>query len=120
MSFQNIAFKHTNTGVDSRLDGYVAEKLDTLAKYVDKDLAKVEVEYEKISSHRQGDVCRVEVNISVGRDYYHSENTKETFEAAINLVRDELEVEMDKTHKKRTSLFRKGARKIKEMMRFGG
>lgn len=119
MSFQNIAFKHTNIGVDSALDGYVAEKLDTLAKYVDANLAKVEVEYEKIPSHRQGDVCRVEVNISVGRDYYRAENTKETFEAAINLVRDELEVEMDKTQKKRISLFRRGARKIKEMIRFG-
>jgi ribosomal subunit interface protein len=119
MSFQNIAFKHTNIGVDSALDGYVAEKLDTLAKYVNAEEAKVEVEYEKVASHRQGDVCRVEVNISAGRDYYRSENTKETFEAAINLVRDELEKEMDKNHKRRISLFRRGARKIKEMMRFG-
>ncbi len=119
MSFQNIAFKHTNTGVDSVLDGYVAEKLDTLSKYVNVEVAKVEVEYEKLAAHRQGDVCRVEVNISVGRDYYRAEKTKETFEAAINLVRDELEVEMDKTQKKRISLFRRGARKIKEMMRFG-
>jgi ribosomal subunit interface protein len=119
MSFQNIAFKHTNTTVDSQLDGYVAEKLDTLAKYVDADLARVEVEYEKVPSHRQGDIYRVEVNISVGGDYYRAENTKETFEAAINLVRDELDVEMNKNQKKRISLFRKGARKIKEMMRFG-
>lgn len=118
MSFQNIAFRHNNIGVDSELDGYVAEKLDTLAKYVNADEARVEVEYEKVASHRQGEICRVEVNITAGRDFYRAENTKETFEAAINLVRDELEKEMDKNQKKRSSLFRRGARRIKEMMRF--
>jgi ribosomal subunit interface protein len=119
MSFQNIAFKHTHTEVDSRLDGYVVEKLNTLAKYVNADEARVAVEYEKLSAHRHGEVCRVEVNISSGKDYFRAVSTKETFDAAINLVRDELESEMDKNHKKRISLFRSGARKIKEMMRFG-
>ena len=118
MSFQNIIFKHTNIGSDSKLDAYATEKFLTLAKYTSAD-ARVEVEYERVASHRQGEICRVEVNINAGRDFYRAENTKETFEAAINLVRDELEAEMDKAQKKRSSLFRRGARRIKEMMRFG-
>jgi ribosomal subunit interface protein len=119
MSFQNIAFRHNNIGVDSELDGFVAEKLDSLSKYVNASEARVEVEYERVASHRQGEICRVEVNITTGRDFYRAENTKETFEAAIILVRDELDKEMNKAQNKRSSLFRRGARRIKEMMRFG-
>jgi ribosomal subunit interface protein len=119
MSFENIIFKHTNIGTDLKLDAYLAEKLQPLSKYTTGVETQVEVEYEKVASHKQGDICRVEVNITAGRDFYRAENTRETFESAINLVRDELEQEMNKTQKKRNSLFLLGARKIKDMIRFG-
>ena len=117
MSFQNIIFKHTNSSKDKVLDAYVTEKLQTLLKYTAGVEARVEVEFEKVVSHKQGDICRVEINISTGKDFYRVERTKETFESAVNLVRDELEQKMNEVQKKRQSLFLRGARKIKEMVR---
>ncbi|KKT79316.1 MAG: hypothetical protein UW75_C0017G0002 [Parcubacteria group bacterium GW2011_GWF2_44_8] len=120
MVFQNITFKHTNTEVGDGMDAYTTEKLNSLLKYVSEDQeAKAEVEYEKIVAHRTGPVCRVEVNIWVGGDIYRSENTQATFEAAVDVARDELDQEMGKAHKRRHSMLRRGGRKIKEMMRFG-
>jgi ribosomal subunit interface protein len=120
MVFQNITFKHTNTEVGDGMDAYATEKLSSLLKYVSADQeTKAEVEYEKIASHRTGPVCRVEVNIWSGGELYRAENTQSTFEAAVDVVRDELDQEMRKAHKKRHSLLRRGGRKIKEMMRFG-
>lgn len=119
MSFQNITFKRTNIGPDSALDAFTTEKLQSLQKYTADEEARAEVEFERVASHRQGEICRVEVNINAGRDFYRAINTKETFEAAVMLVRDELEQEMDKNQKKRNSLFLRGARRIKEMVRFG-
>jgi ribosomal subunit interface protein len=120
MVFQNITFKHTNTEVGNGMDAYSTEKLTTLLKYVSEDQeAKAEVEYEKIVAHRTGPVCRVEVNIWVGGELYRAENTQSTFEAAVDVVRDELDQAMRRVHKKRHSLLRRGGRKIKEMMLFG-
>ena len=120
MVFQNITFKHTNTTVRDGMDSYATEKLSSLLKYVSEGQeARAEVEYEKITAHRTGPVCRVEVNIWVEGVLYRSENTQSTYEAALDVARDELDLEMKKAHKKRHSLLRRGGRKIKDMMRWG-
>ena len=120
MSFQNITFKHTNSDTDSRIHNFVTQKLSVLEKYVD-DVAvvKVEVEFEKVAPHNSGDICRVEINVVVGGTLYRAEQTKSTFEAAVDVAKDELDQEMRRAHKKKHSMFRKGARQIKDMMRFG-
>ncbi len=121
MSFQNISFKHNGSGTDSRIHGFVTQKLSVLEKYVDNtDPVKIEVEFEKVAPHNSGDICRVEINLSVGGTLYRAERTHSTFESAIDLAKDELDQEMRRAHKKRHSMFRKGARKIKDMVRFGG
>jgi ribosomal subunit interface protein len=120
MAFKNITFKHTNSDTDSRIHEFVRQKLVSLEKYVaDGVEARVEVEFEKVASHKSGPICRVEVNVWVDGSLYRADNTQETFEAAIDVVKDDLDHEMKKAHKKRNSLFRKGSRKIKEMLRFG-
>ena len=48
---------------------------------------------------------------------FRAEATEETFEIAIDVVRNELDQAMRKSHEKRDSLKRQGGRKIKEMIR---
>ncbi len=120
MVFQNITFKHTNSNTDSRIHGFVSQKLSPLEKYVgDETDVRCEVEFEKVAPQKSGNVCRVEVNIWVAGTLYRAEAVGETSESAVDIVRDELEQEMRKAHKKRNSLLRRGGRKIKEMVRFG-
>jgi ribosomal subunit interface protein len=120
MAFQNITFKHTNSDTNSSIREFTSQKLATLDKYIgDETDVRCEVEFEKVTSQKTGPICRTEVNIWLRGTLFRSEVTQETFEAAVNLVRDELDYEMKKAHKKHHSLIRKGGRKIKEMMLFG-
>jgi ribosomal subunit interface protein len=120
MAIQNITFKHTNSNTDSRIDAFVTQKLSVLEKYVgDETDIRVEVEFEKVTPQKTGNVSRVEVNVWASGTLYRAEAVGQTYEAAVDMVRDELAQEMRKAHKKRNSLIRRGGRKIKEMMRFG-
>ncbi len=119
MTFKNITFKHTNSETNSSIHNFVSQKLNTLLKYVGEGQeATAEVEFEKITSHKSGSICRAEVNVTVGGTLYRAENTAETFDAAVDSVRDQLDQAMAKAHKKRNSMFRKGGRMVKEMMGF--
>ena len=120
MIFPNITFKQTNSGIGEATQNTVTQKLTVLQKYMaDANDVRCEVEFEKVTSHKSGMICRVEVNLWVEGELFRAENTQTTFEAAIDAVRDELDQEMNKSHKKRHSLMRRGGRKIKEMMRWG-
>jgi ribosomal subunit interface protein len=118
MIFKNITFKHTNIETDQKLDSLVEQKLVSLEKYVNKGSeVRVEAEFEKIPSHKSGPICRLEMNVWLDGSLFRAESTEETFEIAVDVVRNQLDQEMRKSNKKHSSLFRRGARKIKEMMR---
>lgn len=120
MIIQNIIFKHTNVSSDAKLEALVQEKYTALNKYLPAESdVTCEVEFERIPSHQSGKIYRVETNLRVSGTLYRAEATAESFEAAIDVVRRELETEMDKANKKRTSLVKRGGRIIKEMLRFG-
>ena len=92
MSFPTIIFKHNNTRVENDLHILAEQKLSSLSKYIgDETDVKCEVEFERITSHHSGDTHCVEVNLWLAGEMYRATSTKETFEAAIDIVRDELE-----------------------------
>lgn len=120
MKFPDIVFKGTNVAVSDKLKTLVEQKFSTLANFVgDESDVRCEVEFEKESSHNSGQIYRVEVNLWLAGDLYRADVTKETFEAAIDVVRDELDRDLSKKHDKRQTLKRKGGREIKEVVRFG-
>lgn len=120
MVFKNITFKHTDSGIDSKIHELVSQKLSPLQKYVNDNVeVRIDVEFEKVAAQKSGPICRVEVNFWVGVTLYRAEATQVTYEAAVDVVKGELDQEMRRAHNKQTSLIRKGGRAIKEMMRFG-
>ncbi|MCU0678189.1 MAG: HPF/RaiA family ribosome-associated protein [Candidatus Pacebacteria bacterium] len=120
MTFPTITFTHKNVSPDHTLHALVTSKLTSLQKYLKGARSvRCEVEFERITSHTQGSVCRIEVNLWRGDRLARAEATEETFEKAVDEVRRNLEHELERAHDKRVSMFRKGARRIKEMMRWG-
>ena len=120
MAFQNITFKHDNSDTNSSIHGFVSQKLSSLEKYVgDETDVRCEVEFEKVAPHKSGAICSVEVNIWVAGVLFRAQATQDTYEAAVDIVRDELDQAMRKAHTKKGSLLRQGGRMIKEMVRFG-
>ncbi len=121
MSFPQISFKHTNTPVAYLLQDKVTQKFQSLAHHVAGDTtARCEVEFKKVAPHQNGPVYRVEANVWCDGVMYRAEETAESFEKAIDSVRGEIDRELQHARTKRQSLWRKGARKMKELMRFGG
>lgn len=120
MSFPMINFKSTNTEISDDLK-YVAEnKLATLDKFIGEAPAICDVEFERVTNHhQQGEIFRVEVNLQIEGNLHRAEATAESFEKALDQTRDDLQHELHAKQGKQETLFIKGARQIKEMMRWG-
>ncbi len=120
MSFPIITFKTTNVVLEGIHQDLVTKKFITFERYVGNatDL-KCEVEFEKIGAQTNGKVYRVEANFYRDGQLFRAEATEENFEKAIDEVRDELDKELRRDGKKHETLFLRGARSIKEMLRFG-
>ncbi len=120
MVSKHISFKHTNGHSDAHLEVYATEKLASLDKFTGGATdVRSEVEFEKMVSHKSGPICRAEVNVFVDGSVYRSEATEMTFEAALDVAKDELAHEMSRAREKRASLIKRGGRKLKELLRFG-
>ncbi len=118
MSFPTIVFKFTQTPVVHQLEDLVTQKFQSLERYVGgKPDARCEVEFVKVAPHQHGEIYQVEANIWVDGVLYRAEAVAENFEKAIDGVRSELDTELGRARTKRMSLFRRGARKMKAMMR---
>jgi len=120
MTFPTPNFKITNADVPQALQTLLERKLQPLQRYLGDETDVVcDVEFEKVTARERGPVHRIEINLQVAGDLYRAEATLESFEAAIDEVRDELDKELRRKNRKQETLFKKGSRKIKEMMRFG-
>ncbi len=120
MTFPTITFTHKNVAPDQTLQTLVTTKLTSLQKYLEGARSiRCEVEIERLTAHANGPICRIEANLWRGDRLARAEATEETFEKAVDEVRRNLEHELERAHDKRVSLFRKGARRIKDMMRWG-
>lgn len=118
MTTPNITFKHTNTDIDYELQSILTQKITALEKYFEEPTL-VEVEFRKEAPKNNGEVFVVELNCSVKGELYRAVAKSEGFEKSIDKVRNELDKELRRAKKKRGSMFRKGARRIKDMMRWG-
>ncbi len=117
MSFPNINFKITNAEVDENLKIIAENKLSTLSKFIGEAHSICDLEFEKITNHHnQGNIHRVEINLQINGDLHRTEATDETFEKALDKAKEELWNKLQSVQGKRETLFKRGARKIKEMM----
>lgn len=99
---------------------YVLKRIESLEKFVPQNDQSVKCEFEvgkTTHHHKQGDFFRAEIKLHIsGKDFY-AVSEKDDLYAAIDMVRDEI-VQALTTHKdKKITLFRKGASRIKDMMK---
>jgi ribosomal subunit interface protein len=120
MTLPTIKYKATNTELQNHLMNLVEEKFTTLDKYIGEETdVSLEVEFKKEAPHQNGDVYRFEANLWLRGKLYRADAVESNFEKAIAHVRDGLDTELLRHHKKSESLVRRGGRKIKEILRFG-
>ncbi len=118
-----INVKTTNIELTPALDQYLRYKLSKVKKYIDESNgeAMVDVEIGKTTEHhKQGQLFKAEINLVLpGQSLRRADIADFDLYTAIVTARDELVLQIKSTQQKQVTLFRRGARKIKEMMKRG-
>ncbi len=113
-----FTYKRNNLPDTHPAEALIELKYPALAKYWRDDATVLcEIEFEKVAPKKAGAVYRVEANLTVDGSLYRAEATLESLEQALDEVRNELDKELRRTKKKGETLFKKGARAGKEMLR---
>lgn len=116
----NISITATNLELTPSLKDYVEKRLRTIAKFTAGD-PKIAVDIGKTSMHhRQGEFfgAKVIVITPLGKQYVASSEKTDLYEA-IDDVRSEIVRELSSDKGRRITLFRRGAQRIKRMLRGG-
>jgi len=119
----NINFQAKNIEITPAIHDYVVKRVTNL----DKMLSQIESESEEVQvlfslsktthHHKGGEVFHADCSINIkGKKFYSSVNKQDLYEA-IDVVKENLFREISKNKDKKISLFHKGARKIKDIVK---
>ncbi len=116
----NIKIRSKNLEITPAIDDYVTKKIRTLEKFLDSQKEILcEVEIGKTTNHhKSGDIFRAEVNITEpGSKQFYAVAEESDLYAAIDVVRDEAEREIVSFKRKYKTLFRRGAARVKNLLK---
>ncbi len=118
----NINIKSTNFNMTPDIDQMVRDKINLVERFLDlrgDETALAEVEIERSTHHKKGEVFRVEINFSFKGKVIRSESKHFDVRSAIEGVREDLERRIRRGKGKRFDIFKKSARKLKKILRMG-
>lgn len=118
-----INLKATNMELTEAIHDYVEKKVTNLGKLLSKmeeEGSEVMVNFEvgkSTNHHKSGEFFHTDCSINIkGKKFYASSDKEDLYEA-IDDVKDRLFGEISQNKDKSLTLFHKGARKIKDMIR---
>jgi len=115
-----INVKTTGIELTPAISSYVDEKVEQISKFLDSNdetlLCNVEIGMST-KHHQSGDIFRAELNIRTESRTIRAVSEKEDLYIAINDAKEEIIREISSRTKKDRGLFRRGAKKIKNMVR---
>lgn len=115
-----IKIRSKNFDLTPAIDEYVSKKISSLEKFLDvKGEVLCEVEIGRTTKHHNsGDIFKAEVNIAQpgGKQIYVVAEEVDLY-TAIDIVRDEAERAIVSRKNKYKTLFRKGASRIKDLLK---
>ncbi len=114
-----INIKTKNFSLTPSIETYLREKLDSLDKilpYNDSIFADVELA-RTTRHHQKGDIFRAEVNLTISGKLIRSVAEQWDLRVAIDRVRDELGRKITSNKEKSASLYKRGARMLKKLLR---
>jgi len=117
MTFPTITYKYNGIEDAKPLAIIMDQKLQSLEKYLKEDSSVIcEVEFEKLTAQQSGRIYRAEVNLTIDGTLYRAEATEDSFEKAIDEVRDEVDKELRRAKDKQQTLDKQAGREMKERM----
>ena len=109
-----------NLPLTDELRGFVEEKIEKLKKLIREDdtVALAEVELAKIvGGQKKGEIYHAEINLAYTHGFVRAESTHETLHHAIEEVVLEARTELRKKLGRERDLMRRGAMKVKKLLR---
>ncbi len=117
MTFPNINYKFNDLVEAQSLTDVVEQKLAAFDKYLHGNgSATCDVEFRKTAPQQNGQIHHVEVNLVIDGTLFRAEATEESFQKAIDEVRDELDKELRRAKEKQETLSKQAGREAKEQM----
>lgn len=112
-----INYKYNNLPEAQNLTDLVDSKMSVFDRYINDGAAVTcDVEFEKVAPQQNGKVFRMEINLMLEGVLFRAEATEESFEKAIDEVRDELDKELRRAKDKQVTLDKQAGREAKEQM----
>lgn len=117
----HITLSGVHIEITDALRDYTNEKMSVLNKYVKDDTsAKLAVDLSKTTTHHNhGDIFQAEAKIHIRGKEVTLKSTQDDLYKSIDVLKDMLVRELSQHKDKQNSLFKRGAHKLKELMRRG-
>ncbi len=116
----NINIKSTNFDMTPDIEAYIKNKMTSVEKFMhptENEEILMEVEMDRSTHHKKGDVHRAEVNVTWKGRLYRAEQSEADPRMAVDSIRTQLEKQIRRSKSKRFELFEKGSRIIKRIMK---
>ncbi len=109
-----------NVELTPEINSYLEKRLQTLEKLISTESVSlvINVVLGKESNHHQnGDIFSTEINMVVSGQHVYAKTEQESLYAAIDIAKDEVAHALRNQKTKKETLWRKGNRKVKAMLR---
>jgi len=116
----NINIKVRGIELTPAINDYVFTKVNSLERFIsaDKDSIVAVVEIGKTTNHHKlGDYFRSEINLDFPGYSFRTEAEESDLYVAIDISKDSMVEEIKNANKKKNTLFRRGGRIIKRIIR---
>ena len=116
-----INIKTTNFSLTPAIQIYLKDKLDSLDRFLPNDESVfADAELAKTTKHHQkGDIFKAEVNLTISGKLIRAVAEEWDLRVAIDAVKNELQREIKSNKEKSQSLYKRGARLFKKLLRGG-
>lgn len=121
MSNMNISLTGRNVKITEAIEDYAIKKVSSLEKHISADeeagiFAQVELGKE-VRDQMSGEIYVASIDLDIAGEVHHVEVEQSDLYAAIDEMRHEMSRVVRNSQNKKRDLFRRGALKIKEMLR---
>lgn len=117
-----ITYKITgdNVPMTEADQSYVEKRFSRFDRFIKGDYPKeMTVVVRKMIEHERGHAFKVEVSFSPAEEHYFVSTEQKDFHTAVDVANNELWREITGQKGKHNTLFHRGARKLKSMLKFG-
>lgn len=114
----NIRINAPHLPLTPAIEEYVQKRITPLEKLVSNESVVCEIELARTTQHhKSGDIFKAEINMVLPDKHIYLVSEKEDLYQAIDHVREQLDHALSVRKEKKQTLFRRGAIRIKDMIK---